>query len=218
MSRAPSPTFSERRSYWELLQIKVAVAASLLTLVGLLCVGGWTVWVTHYVKQDSQMSALLLKEMQMKTELSAHVGATLATRLMPFEGGARLLEVGVTLSNSGNDIARLNLGSRVLSIVKVERFEAGLPVYGVAWDVAAARYDGMSSTLVVFPYLDIGPSESYELKYVVKLDEPGLYLVRFLSRMKSDPIERHKLKMNTPSIIEYSAGADAYVTVPKAVE
>jgi hypothetical protein len=54
--------------------------------------------------------------------------------------------------------------------------------------------------------------------YLVKLDEPGLYLVRFLSRMKSDPIERHELRMNTPSIVEYSAGADAYVTVPKAVE
>ena len=215
MTRTSSKKNSQRRSHWELLQIKVGVVASLLSLVGLLCVGGWTVWVTYYVKQDSQMSALLIKELQLKTELSAHVGATLATQLKPTEGGSSLLEVGVTLSNSGNDIARLNLDRRVLSIIKVQRFEAGLPVYGPAWDVATARYDGMSSTLLVFPYLDIGPSESYELKYVVKLDEPGLYLVRFLSRMKSDHIERHKLKMSTPSIIEYSTGADAFITVPK---
>ncbi|MCF5054848.1 hypothetical protein GIW50_18530 [Pseudomonas syringae] len=214
MNRTPSRKKSLQRGYWELVQIKVGVFASVASLVALLCVAAWTVWVTYYVKQDSQMSALLLKEMQIKTELSAHVGATLATHLMPAEGGASVLEIGVTLSNSGNDIARLNLDRRVLSVVKVERFEAGLPVYGRAWDIAGARYDGMSSTLLVFPYLDVGPSESYELKYVVKLDEPGLYLVRFLSRMKSDHIERHKLKMNTPSIIEYSTGADAFITVP----
>lgn len=214
MSRLPSHYKSRQRSHWELLQIKVGVAASLVSVVALLCVAGWTVWVTYYVKQDSQMSALLLKEMQIKTELSAHVGSTLKTQMMPAEDGASLLEVGVTLSNSGNDIARLNLDRRVLSIVKVQRFDAGLPVYGPAWDVAEARYDGMSSTLLVFPFLDIGPSETYELKYIVKLDEPGVYLVRFLSRMKGDHIERHKLKMNTPSIIEYSTGADAFVTVP----
>ena len=214
MDRLSSKRTSRTRNHWELLQIKVGVIASLLSLVGLLCVAGWTVWVTYYVKQDSQMSALLIKEMQQKTELSAHVGATLKTQLMPAEDGASLLEIGVTLSNSGNDIARLNLDRRVLSVVKVQRFDAGLPVYGPAWDIATARYDGWSSTLVVFPYLDIGPSESYELKYIVKLDEPGLYLVRFLSRMKSDHIERHKLKMSTPSIIEYSTGADAFITVP----
>lgn len=217
MSRVTSKKTSRRRGHWELLQIKVGVVASLLSLVGLLCVAGWTVWVTYYVKHDSQMSALLLKEMQLKTELSPHVAATLKTQLMPAEDGASLLEVGVTLSNSGNDIARLNLDRRVLSIINVQRFDAGLPVYGPAWDVATARYDGMSSTLWVFPYLDIGPSETYELKYIVKLDEPGLYLVRFLSRMKSDHIERHKLKMSTPAIVEYSTGADAFITVPKGV-
>ncbi|MFC6335394.1 hypothetical protein GIR22_10465 [Pseudomonas sp. CCM 7891] len=214
MDQVSPKMVSRRRGRLELLQIKVGIAASLLSIVTLACVAGWTIWVTHYVKRESEMTTLMLKEMTQKTDLSPHVGTVLATKLTTAEGGGSLVEVGVTLSNQGNDIARMNLGQRVLSIVKVQRFDSGLPVYGPAWDVAAARYDGMSSALLVFPYLDIGPSESYELKYMVRLDEPGLYLVRFLSRMKSDHIDRHKLRMNTPALIEYSTGADAFITVP----
>lgn len=62
--------------------------------------------------------------------------------------------------------------------------------------------------------MDIGPSETYEINYIFQVAEPGLYLLRFLSRMSSDFLVTHKARTKTPVLIDYSAGADQYISIP----
>nr|WP_314527236.1 hypothetical protein [uncultured Pseudomonas sp.] len=199
------------RDKLETLHLSSQITLNFISVIAAIVIGIWAWWSTYTVKREGEIAELTLQDLKQKTQLAPHIGTKIQTKIHPSNNTETTLEVAVTLTNQGTDFARLNLEKRALSITKVD-FRSGAPDFNHTRNLGDTRYKG--ETEIVFPYIDIGPSETYELNYIFQIEEPGLYLVRFLSRMKSDHLLIHKARTATPELIDFSTGADQYITIP----
>jgi len=205
-----SPPREKNRSATESLHQYSQIALNFTSVLAAIAIGAWACWSTYAVKREGEIAELTLQDLKQKTSLAPHIGTRLQTKIHPSPTTATTVEVAVTMTNQGTDFARLNLEPRVLSITKVD-FQSGSPVFNHTRSLGDTRFKG--ETEWIGGYVDIGPSETYEINYIFQVAEPGLYLVRFLSRMSSDFLVTHKARTQTPALIDYSAGADQYITI-----
>ena len=94
---------------------------------------------------------------------------------------------------------------------KIE-FENDRAVYREPDYFGDSRYQGF--TKFVGPYINVGPNEKYKISFISKVDEPGVYLVRFLSKMDSNSVrDSAKKDFGDNPWMNYSTGIDRIIYV-----
>jgi hypothetical protein len=189
---------------------KLAVTKELVSILAAICVAIWAVYST-WIKKEEHIAELQVLELQQKTSLQSHVIPEMSVEQLQKGGDGTILSVLVKLENTGNEMVRISLDDRSVLIVKVE-FQDNQSVYGDPVYIGRSRYKGLRK--VVGPFIDIGPSEKYQISYVSRIEEPGVYLVRFLSKMDGDSVQGDKKRnLGRDSMTEYHAGIDKIIYI-----
>lgn len=123
--------------------------------------------------------------------------------------GQNLLQVKVILSNIGSKESKVTLDDDALTLVPVT-FSDGKPLYQKPINLLSGRYAGTVNRAPL-RFVNVGAGESYEVTFVRKLENPGIYLVHFLALNGIDPPPDDLLITGVP--YKYPVGADQYVIV-----
>ncbi len=189
---------------------KVAVAKDVFSMLAAICVAVWALYGT-WVKNEEYIADLQVLELQQKTSMHSRVLTEMSIQKLHIKEEGTVFSISVQLKNVGNEDVRVSLNDKTILISKID-FEDGRPVYGTPIYIGNSRYRGFEK--VVWDFIDIGPSEKYEISYVSRINGPGIYLVRFLSRMRSSSVKTDlSNNFGNNSIVEYNTGVDRIINV-----
>ena len=207
----PTPTTNDSLTKKHVIsQIALNCVSILAVLIG----GVWIAFNTIYVKQEQQISAYTLRELEQKTNLVPHVRSKVNATVSQSQGQeGSTVQVRVELSNQGTEAQRVFLENGALSITAVI-FLGNLPQFIGEIPMGSTRFKGVLRHME--DYIDICAGETYDISYIFRLNSPGTYLVRFLAKMESPYLEDYKRKVGTRAQHEYSVGDDQYITIPES--
>lgn len=195
-------------------QIISQIALNCVSILAVLIGGVWIAFNALYVKQEKQISAYTLRELEQKTNLAPHVRAKVNATIGESQGApGSIVQVLVELSNQGTEAQRVILDNGALSIAGIVFF-GSVPQFIGEIPMGVTRFKGVMRQ--VGDFIDIGAGETYDISYIFRLKSPGTYLVRFLAKMESPYLEEYKQKVGTPALQNYSVGDDQYITIPKS--
>jgi hypothetical protein len=182
----------------------------IFTMVAAICVAFWAVY-GMWIKKEQMIADLKVVELQQNTALRSSLLPSMAVQQYKLDESSVALGIDITLENMGNEDVRVLLDERAILISKVD-FVNNEPVYGTPVYLGNSRYQGdVKRTL---PFLDVGEHEKYDISYIYKVSEPGVYLVRFLTEMKSESVEDRRVKnFGDKSFIKYNTGVDKVVNI-----
>lgn len=196
--------------------LKTQIGLNYVSILAVLIGGIWIAFNTLYVKQERQISAYTLRELEQKTNLAPHLKSkVIASVSTPESGGASTIQVRVELSNQGTDVQRVILDNGALSVTAVI-FQGGAPLFIGEVPMGSTRFKGVLRQ--VGDFIDVGAGETYDISYIFQLNSPGTYLVRFLAKMQSPYLEEYKHKVGAPEMQDYSVGDDQYITISPSRE
>lgn len=194
----------------EKAHLGVQILAQATTIIAAIVVAIWGYYSTVYVNKEKEVTEYTLKELDQKTTQKPHIQAKVESKIQKLTDGKNLLQVKVILSNLGNKESRVTLDDDALTLVPVA-FAEGKPIYNKPINLHSGRYAG---TLNRAPlrFVDVGAGESYEITFVQKLENPGIYLIHFLALNGINP-PAEDLSITGGVPYQYSVGADQYVVV-----
>lgn len=193
----------------EKIHLGSQILAQATTIIAAIVVAVWGYYSTVYVTKEKEITEYTLKEMDLKTTQRPHIQANVESTIEPLMDGQNLLQVKVILSNIGNKESKVTLDDDALTLVPVT-FADGKPVYQKPINLLSGRYAGTVNRAPL-RFVNVGAGESYEVTFVRKLENPGIYLVHFLALNGIDPPPDDFLITGVP--YKYSVGADQYVIV-----
>lgn len=189
---------------------KLHMFKEIFSMIAVTCVAVWAIYST-WIKKEERIADLQVIELQQKTDLRSHLFSAMSTEQLYKDENGVVLAISVRLENAGNETVRATLDDRSVFISKVE-FESNQTFYNEPIYIGSSRYKGL--TKLVAPFVDIGSNEKYELSYVTKISSPGVYLIRFLSKMDSKSVKKNITEnFGNNSIIHYSSGVDKIVYI-----
>ncbi|HEY9274614.1 hypothetical protein [Achromobacter sp.] len=194
----------------EKIHLGTQILAQVTTIVAAIVLAIWAYYSTIYVKKEKEITEYTLKELDQKTTQKPHVQAKVESTVQPLMDGQNLLLVRVTLSNIGNRESRVTLDDNSLVLVPVA-FTEGAPRYKAPISLQSGRYAGTSARIPL-NFVDVGAGESYEITFVQKLENPGVYLIHFLAL---NGVIRPAKDQPTAGVVpyQYAVGVDEYVVV-----
>lgn len=194
-------------------QLVSQIALNCVSILAVLIGGVWIAFNALYVKQEQQISAYTLRELEQKTNLAPHVRSKVTATVGEPQGNAgSIVQERVELSNQGTDAQRVILDNGALSVSGIV-FMDSMPQFIGEIPMGSTRFEGVLRQ--VGKFVDIGAGETYDISYIFRLRSPGTYLVRFLAKMQSPYLDRYKEQVGTPALQDYSVGDDQYITVPR---
>ncbi|MDH0729228.1 hypothetical protein N5F23_24945 [Pseudomonas sichuanensis] len=190
--------------------IRVQIASQIMTMIAAIAVAIWGIYSTNYIKKEREITEYTLKELHQKTTQAPHIQAKVDPTVRPFAGDRNLLEVKITLSNSGNKASKVLLDENALTLVPVE-FVNGEPRYQPPINLISGRYVG-NLARIPLRFVNVGPGETYEITFVHNIKNPGVYLIHFLALNGIEPSEEERSAAGGLPY-KYSVGADQYLIV-----
>ncbi|EGH71123.1 hypothetical protein [Pseudomonas syringae] len=89
-------------------QLISQIALNCVSILAVLIGGVWIAFNALYVKQEKQISAYTLRELEQKTNLAPHVKSKVTATVGEAQGNAgSIVQVRVELSNQGTDAQRV---------------------------------------------------------------------------------------------------------------
>ena len=180
------------------------------SILAAICVGVWAIY-SSVVKNEERKADLEIIELEQKTNISPHLSTSIIIEQVTSLDKNRVYAVYVALKNTGDEDVRVYLDKESLLVAEVEIQDNGVRFNNVT-QLGESRFIGRSK--VVGPFLDIGANESYDIAYISAVNEPGIYLFRFLAKVSSPAIDKKKiLNFGESSFVYYSAGTDRFLSV-----
>lgn len=146
---------------------KVALTKDLFSMLATICVAIWAVYGT-WLKNEEHIADLQVLELQQKTSVHSHVRPEMSIRKLHNGEEGTVFSILVQLENIGNEDVRVSLDDRSILISKIN-FKDNQASYGNPIYIGNSRYKGF--TKLVGSFIDIGPSEKYEISYVSRIIE-----------------------------------------------
>ncbi|VVO01073.1 hypothetical protein PS718_02669 [Pseudomonas fluorescens] len=197
-------------SKMEKVHLGVQILAQATTVIAAFVIAVWGYYSTVYVKKEKEVTEYTLKELHQKTTQKPHIQAKVESTVQRLADGQKLLLVRVILSNLGNKESKVTLDNDALTLVPVT-FAEGRPIYQKPTNLLSGRYPGTFNRAPL-RFVNVGAGESYEITFVQKLENPGIYLIHFLALNGIDPpTEEFSVTGGLP--YKYSVGVDQYVVV-----
>lgn len=194
----------------EKIHLGTQILAQTTTIIAAIVLAAWGYYSTIYITKEREATEYKLKELDQKTTQKPHIQAKVESTVQPLTDGKNLLLVQVTLSNLGNRESRVSLDDHALMLVPVA-FSEGKPVYQSPINLQSGRYVGTLNRMSL-KFVDVGADESYQITFVHKLENPGIYLIHFLALNDVNPPAENSSNMSTVPY-RYAVGADQYVVV-----
>ncbi|MCH4289169.1 hypothetical protein [Enterobacter kobei] len=180
------------------------------TIAAAIIVGLWGYYSTIYIKKEKEITEYTLKEFKQKTTQTSHIQARVESIVHISDGGSKLLEIKIILSNQGNKQSRVTLDDDSLSLIPVE-FSNGKPLFQEPINLHSGRYAG-NVKRIPLNFVDIGAGENYEFTFIYNIDSTGVYLIHFLALNGTIPSEKELSKIDGIPF-KYSIGADEYIFI-----
>ncbi|WP_085606867.1 MULTISPECIES: hypothetical protein [unclassified Pseudomonas] len=194
----------------EKIHLGSQILAHATTIIAAIVVAVWGYYSTVYVKKEKEVTEYTLKELDQRTTQKPHIQAKVESSVQPLMDGQNLLQVKVILSNLGNKESKVTLDDDALTLVPVA-FAEGKPIYKKPISLLSGRYAGTLNRAPL-QFVNVGAGESYEITFVQKIENSGIYLIHFLALNGISP-SKDDLFITGGVPYQYSIGADQYVVV-----
>lgn len=179
-------------------------------MLAAVCIAGWALYST-WVKNEQRIADLQVLELQLSTSLRSNVKVDLQVSQIHKNDHGSIISVKAVLENEGNEDVRVTLDDASMQIVEVA-FESAQAVFGKPHSFGNSRFSGTDKS--VYPFIDVGPGQQYQIVFVTNVKNPGVYILRFLSEMESSSVQSNLLKnFGHGTLVSYSAGADDLIYI-----
>lgn len=188
----------------------ITALKDIVSIIAAICVGVWAIY-SSVIKNEERKADLEVLALEQNTNISPQLSTSISIDQVSNLDINKVYAIYITLKNTGEEDARVYLDKESLLMAEVEPQVNGVQYNNVRY-LGDTRFTGASK--IIGPFLDIGANESYDLAYLATMKEPGIYLIRFLSKISSAAVDKRKMQnLGDNTFISYSVGIDRYLSV-----